>query len=331
MSAEPRSGVTKESPMMEVRVVKVRDEAIDIKSFELASDSGAPLPPLTPGSHIDVHLGPGLVRQYSLCNGPADANRYRIAVKREPDSRGGSATMHERLKEGDSIDISEPRNNFALKSHPGPALLIAGGIGITPILSMALHLLHAGREFSLQYFTRSIAHTAFHDLLSEKRFLNKVTFHYAIEPDAVHSYLRKLLWHRPDNSALYLCGPRPFMDVVESTAAATWPPESVNLEYFSADPAAMSGPRDTFTIRLASTGRDYIVAAEQSIVQALRAAGVGIETSCEQGVCGTCLTGVLSGTPDHRDVFLTDEEREAGDKIVCCVSRAKSSLLELDL
>jgi vanillate O-demethylase ferredoxin subunit len=196
---------------------------------------------------------------------------------------------------------------------------------------MALHLLRTGRDFSLHYFTRSIAHTAFHDVLSEKRFLDKVTFHYAIEPDAIRAYLRKLLWHRADDAELYLCGPRPFMDLVESTAAATWPPEAVNLEYFSADSAALSGPRETFTIRLARTGGDHAVAADQSIVQVLSAAGVAIETSCEQGVCGTCLTGVLSGTPDHRDVFLTDEERDAGDKIMCCVSRAKSGMLELDI
>ena len=317
--------------MLTVKVLKARDVAIDIRSFELGAVSGGPLPPFTPGAHVDLHLGPGLVRQYSLCNGPGDLDRYRIAVKKEPSSRGGSAAVHGRLKEGDLIDIGEPRNNFVLKPRPGPVLLIAGGIGITPILSMALHLLHAGKEFSLQYFTRSIAHTAFHELLSEKRFLNKVSFHYATEPDAVRAYLRRLLWHRAGDAELYLCGPRPFMDLVESIAAATWPPETVNLEYFSADPAAMAGPRETFTIRLARTGGDYAVAADQSIVQVLRTAGVGIETSCEQGVCGTCLTGVLAGTPDHRDVFLSDEERDAGDKIMCCVSRAMSEVLELDL
>jgi vanillate O-demethylase ferredoxin subunit len=317
--------------MLNLKVVKVRDEAIDIRSFELTTPTGAPLPPFTPGSHIDLHLGEGLVRQFSLCNGPEETGCYRIAVKKEAVSRGGSSTMHERVKEGDSVEVGEPRNSFRLKSHTGPTLLIAGGIGITPILSMALHLLHAGKEFSLHYFTRSIAHTAFHNLLSERRFLHKVAFHYATEPDAVRAYLRKLLWHRIPDAELYLCGPRPFMDLVESTAAATWPPEAVNLEYFSADSAALSGQRDSFVIRLARTGGDYSVEADQSIVQVLRAAGADIQTSCEQGVCGTCLTGVLSGTPDHRDVFLSDEEREAGDKIMCCVSRSKSDILVLDL
>jgi vanillate O-demethylase ferredoxin subunit len=316
--------------MLDVKVRKAADEAIDIRSFELVSATGDALPPFTPGSHIDVHLGPGLVRQYSLTNGPADVDCYKIAVKKEPASRGGSEAMHG-MKVGDPIVIGEPRNNFPLKDHAGPALLIAGGIGITPILSMARHLQIGGREWSLQYFARSIPHTAFHDLLSERRFHGKVTFHYAAEPDAIRAYLRRILWHRPDDAQIYLCGPRPFMDLVEQTAAATWPPEAVNLEYFTADAASLAGPRDTFTVRLAREGRDIVVPADKSIVEALRGAGIEIETSCEQGVCGTCLTGVLSGTPDHRDVFLTDEEKQVGDKIMCCVSRAKSEILELDL
>jgi vanillate O-demethylase ferredoxin subunit len=316
---------------LNAKVMQVRDEAIDIKSFELANAAGGALPPFTPGAHIDLHLGPGLVRQYSLCNGPRDVDTYRIAVKKEPASRGGSAALHTKIKVGDEIPISAPRNNFALKDHPGPAMLVAGGIGITPMISMARHLEIGGRPWSLQYFTRSIPHTAFHELLSEKRFLGKVTFHYAAEPDAVRAYLRRILWHRADDAELYLCGPRPFMDLVESTAAATWPPEAVNLEYFSADSAALAGPRDTFTVKLARTGGDYVIPPDKSIVEALKEHGVEIETSCEQGVCGTCLTGVLEGEPDHRDVFLTDEEKRACDKMMCCVSRAKSESLTLDL
>ncbi len=316
---------------LNAKVMLVRDEAIDVKSFELAKSSGDALPPFTPGAHIDLHLGPGLVRQYSLCNGPGDVDRYRIAVKKEPASRGGSEAMHGKINVGDEIGISAPRNNFALKEHAGPALLIAGGIGITPILSMARHLHLGGRHWSLHYFTRSIAHTAFHDVLSERRFLGKVTFHYAAEPEAIRAYLRKVLWHRADNAQLYLCGPRPFMDLVETTASATWPPEAVNLEYFTADSASLSGPRDTFKVTLARSGGDYLIPADKSIVEALAEHGIEIETSCEQGVCGTCLTGVLSGTPDHRDVFLTDEEKLAGDKMMCCVSRAKSDALTLDL
>jgi vanillate monooxygenase ferredoxin subunit len=318
-------------PSMKVRVAKKTLEATDICSFELADPSGSNLPAFTAGSHIDVHIGEGLTRQYSLCSKPGDLGSYRIAVKNEPRSRGGSRSMHERVKEGDILTVSAPRSNFMLKEDADHTVLIAGGIGITPLLSMALHLDALGRSFELQYFSRSIAHTAFHQLLSRRGFAEKVGFHYAVEPDAVRSYLRKHLWHHQGGAHLYLCGPRPFMDLVEQTAAITWPPESVHLEYFSADPASLAGPRETFTVRLARSGGDYVIPPDKTIVQALAERGVQVETSCEQGVCGTCLTGVLEGIPDHRDVFLTDEERASGDKFLPCVSRAQSDVIVLDL
>lgn len=314
-----------------VKVARKVLEAAEICSFELNRAGGGTLPPFSAGSHIDVHIGEGLVRQYSLCIAPGDPSFYRIAVKHEPQSRGGSRAMHERVREGDLLQISAPRNNFALQEGGDHSVLIAGGIGITPLLSMALELDRQGRSFELQYFSRSIAHTAFHALLSQKKFSAKVGFHYALEPDAVRAYLRKHLWHHQEGAHLYLCGPRPFMDLVEQTAAITWAPEAVHLEYFTADPASLAGPRETFIVRLARSGRECAIPADRSIVQALRDNGVDVETSCEQGVCGTCLTGLLEGLPDHRDVFLTDEEREAGDKIMPCVSRARSDVLVLDL
>ena len=239
--------------------------------------------------------------------------------------------MHEQVRQGDTLTISAPRSNFELKEDVDHTVLIAGGIGITPLLSMALHLDALGRSFELQYFSRSIAHTAFHQLLSRKGLAEKVGFHYAVEPEAVRSYLRKHLWHHQGGAHLYLCGPRPFMDLVEQTAAITWPPESVHLEYFTADPASLAGLRETFTVRLARSGGDYVIPTDKTIVQALAEHGIQVETSCEQGVCGTCLTGVLEGIPDHRDVFLTDEERASGDKFLPCVSRAQSDVIVLDL
>ena len=319
--------------MSEVAVVvrRIRQEALDIKSFELTAAAGGALPAFSPGSHIDVAVEPGLVRQYSLTNGPLDTSGYFIAVKQEPQSRGGSRAMHERVKEGDRLTISAPRNNFALEPAASHHLLLAGGIGITPLLSMARSLQEFGASFELQYFSRSIPHTAFHDALAAPRYRGKAAFHYALEPEAVRAYLRKLLWHRREGAHLYLCGPRAFMDLVEQTAAPTWPPEAVHLEYFSADPASLAGPRETFRVRLARSGGEYEIPAGQTIVQALAAQGFQIVTSCEQGVCGTCLTGLLEGTPEHRDVFLTDQERQAGDKIMPCVSRAKGDILVLDL
>lgn len=319
------------TPRIRVAVSRVADEAPDIRSFVLEPVDGAALPPCTPGSHIDVYLQPGLTRQYSLCNGPQEQGHYQIAVKKEPASRGGSRHMHEQVRPGDRLEISAPKNNFALDAGASPCLLVAGGIGITPLLSMAKHLVAAGREFELLYFSRAVAQTAFHALLSSPQFGRRVAFHYALEPDAVRAYLRRKLWQRDGDTQLYLCGPRPFMDLVEQTAAATWPPASVHLEYFGADPQASAGPRASFVVRLARSGLACEVGTGQTVVDAVAAQGVQIETSCEQGVCGTCLTGVLAGTPDHRDVFLTDDEKQAGDKFCPCVSRSLGPELVLDL
>src|SRR5262249_41732262 len=159
---------------------------------------------------------------------------------RVADSRGGSRAMHDRIDEGDILHISPPRNHFPLAPRAKHHLLVAGGIGITPLVAMARHLQSVGASFSLHYFTRSIRHTAFHDLLSQPGFLGKVAFHYAIEPDRLHDYMHKLLWHRPEEGHLYVCGPRPFMDLVEDTAAANWPPEAIHVEYFVADPMAQA-------------------------------------------------------------------------------------------
>jgi ferredoxin-NADP reductase len=326
-----RSPVRVDTPKLKVRVEKVRSEAEDIKSFELVIANGAALPSFTPGAHINVKIDENLVRQYSLCNDPADQGRYLIAVKRVPDSRGGSQTLHEEVNEGDTLSISAPRNHFPLDPSAKHHLLLAGGIGVTPLLCMARHLQRTGASFALQYFTRSIEHTAFHDVLSQPEFRGKVAFHYSVEPERLHEYLHKLLWHRPDGAHLYVCGPRPFMDLVEATAASTWPPEAVHIEYFTADPMASAGPREAFEITLARAGGTYTVPADKSIVDVLTENGIENMTSCSQGVCGTCLTGVLEGTPDHRDVYLSEAERRACDKIMLCVSRAKSKTLVLDL
>lgn len=308
------------------RVAQVRDEAIDIKSFELAGADGAPLPPFTPGSHIDVQLAGGLVRQYSLSGAPSGA--YRIAVKREERSRGGSSAMH-RLARHDVLRIGAPRNHFALDATSGPAVLVGGGIGVTPLLSMAHAMLAAGRPFALHYFTRSAAHAAFYQELSAPPFAGKVHFYHLAEPDQVRASLRQALQHHAGDAQLYLCGPRPFMDTVRDVASATWAPAAVHLEYFGAAPSPPAA--DGFTVRLARSGGHYTVGPRQSIVEALAAHGVAIETSCEQGVCGTCLTGVLEGVPEHRDMFLTDAEKARNDRLCPCVSRARGAELVLDL
>ncbi|RQO36413.1 oxidoreductase [Herminiimonas sp. KBW02] len=316
---------------LSVRVNKITQEACDIKSFELLSASGEALPAFAPGAHIDVRLGEGVIRQYSLCNGPDETDRYLIAVKKETASRGGSLAMHERIREGDLITISSPRNHFPLEQSGGPYLLLAAGIGVTPILAMARHLLAADARFELHYFTRSIAHTAFQALLSGAGFAGHVQFHYGLEPDGLRAYLEQLLSVYPKNSALYLCGPRVFMDLVESAAAASWPPEAVHLEYFNAEPQSRDAEHVSFEVRLERSGGTYLIPPDMTIVEVLAQHGIHIETSCEQGVCGTCLTAVLEGIPDHKDVYLTAAEKKSCDKIMPCVSRAKSGLLVLDL
>ena len=239
--------------------------------------------------------------------------------------------MHERVAVGDIISISAPRNHFPLQPRAMHHLLVAGGIGVTPLIAMARELQSTGASFELQYFARSIEHTAFHALLSQPEYRGKVIFHYAVEPDRLHDYLHKLLRQRRDGAHLYLCGPRPFMDLVEDIAAASWPPESIHIEHFGADPMASAGRSEPFEITLARRGGSYTVPADKSIATVLAENGIGSVTSCEQGVCGTCVTGVLKGTPDHRDAFLTEGERKACDKIMVCVSRSRGGGLVLDI
>jgi ferredoxin-NADP reductase len=327
-----RAPVRTTAPTIDVRLTRVQEEAIDIKSFELASASGMPLPCFTAGAHIDVHVEDGLVRQYSLCNDPSERGRYLIAVKRDAESRGGSRAMHERVDQGDVLTISAPKNHFPIDRAASHHVLLASGIGITPLICMAEHLLARQASFELHYFARSIDHTAFHGQLSEPRFAGKVSFHYAVEPERLREMLHRLLGRRAEGAHLYLCGSKRFIRVVEELTAAHWPPERVHTEYFNADPMASAGERKPFEITLARSGGTFTVPSGKSIVDVLKGEAIcEVTTSCEQGVCGTCLTGVLSGTPDHRDVFLSEAERRAGQKMILCVSRAKSERLVLDL
>ena len=313
------------------RVISIRQETEEIKSFRLARADGKPLKPFEPGAHISVQIPDGLTRQYSLVNGPGERDAYHIAVKREPESRGGSRALHDRVTVGETLMIAGPRNHFPLDRSAKHHLLLAGGIGITPLYAMARQLAETKASFELHYFTRSVGHTAFHAELSRPEFASRVDFHYALEPESLRTYLHKLLRERRPGAHLYMCGPRPFMALVEDIAAASWPPEAVHMEYFSADPLASSGPRTAFEVELARSRKTCTVPAEKSILEVLAEQGVNVVSSCAQGVCGTCITGLLGGEPDHRDAFLSERERKACDKIMLCVSRAKSARLVLDL
>lgn len=314
-----------------VLVEAIDKEAADIKSFVLASASGNELPRYTPGAHIDVHMGAALVRQYSLCGSPSDRSRYMIGVKREPQSRGGSEYMHEHIRVGDRIEISKPRNNFTLDETAGHTLLFAGGIGITPILAMADRLLLLGKSFELHYFGRSPEHTAFCGRLSQPAFAGTVHMHYGLDADAVRTKLANLLRVHGNGTHLYLCGPKPFMDMIVAIATQTWPLEAIHLEYFAADPAAPARSTNSFEVRLARSGHSYVIPEGKSILQVLQEKGLDVAYSCEEGVCGTCLTDVIEGAPDHRDYFLSPADRSANTKICLCVSRARSPFLVLDM
>jgi vanillate O-demethylase ferredoxin subunit len=314
--------------MLRVRVTARVREAQDIASFELAALGGEPLPPFSAGSHVDVEVRPGLVRQYSLCNDPSERHRYLIAVLREPQSRGGSRGMHDDIRVGATLSISAPRNHFPL----APAdryLLLAGGIGITPILCMAERLAHTGAAFALHYCTRSPGRMAFRDRIARSSFADRVRFHFDGAADGFD--LQGTLRAAPPDTHVYVCGPSGFIYAVTGTAQSLgWADERVHLEYFGAAPQDTSADRP-FDVTIASTGDTYHVPAGVSVLQVLLDNGIDVPVSCEQGVCGTCVTRVLGGTPDHRDHYLTDDERAANDQFTPCCSRARTPSLVLDL
>jgi vanillate O-demethylase ferredoxin subunit len=318
---------------LSVRVARKTQEATDICSLELVSTDGSALPGFSAGSHVDVHLPGGVVRQYSLCNDPAETHRYLIAVLRDPGSRGGSVAVHDAVKEGDELKISEPKNHFALAHEAQRSLLLAGGIGVTPILCMAERLAVTGADFEMHYATRSRDRMAFIERIQGSAFAGKVQFHFDDGAPEQRLDLQALLAQPQAGTHLYVCGPKGFMDAVLGTArAAGWGEAQLHWEFFSAgaDTAPRTGD-EAFEVQLASSGRVVVVPPDKTVVQALAEAGVEVLVSCEQGVCGTCLTRVLQGTPDHRDVYLTPEEQEANDQFTPCCSRAKSARLVLDL
>lgn len=315
---------------LSVCVQKRTDEAEGICSFDLVAEDGTALPAFTAGAHIDVHVSPGLVRQYSLCNDPAERNRYKIAVLREPQSRGGSTGMHAQVHEGQRLTIGTPRNHFALVPARH-SLLLAGGIGITPILAMARTLHAQGDSFEMHYCGRSAARMAFRGELAAAPFAQAVHVHTDDGAAGQRLDTRQLLARPEPGTHLYVCGPAGFMDHVLATARdCGWPEERLHREYFAAAPVDTSGD-GAFEVQLSRTGTRCEVPAGKTVLEVLLAQGVDMPFSCESGVCGTCLTSVLDGTPDHRDSYLTEAERAAGTQFLPCCSRSKSPVLVLDL
>jgi len=314
--------------MIPVRVASRVIAAQDVVRLELEPLEGA-LPSFTAGSHIDLVLGNGLTRQYSLCNAPGDDGPYRIAVLREATSRGGSQAVHDDLIEGATLQISPPRNLFDLNETADSYLLVAGGIGITPILAMAYRLYAIGKPFSLHYCARDPARAAFLDELTSAPFADMVHLHFDSDPT---TGLSADAFQAPSpGRRLYVCGPTGFMDfIIKRAADLGWDGDQIHREYFAAAPLATDQNRP-FDLVIASTGQTLTVGADQTAAQVLEAAGVFVPLSCEQGICGTCLTPVLFGQPDHRDLFQTDEEKQSNLLFAPCCSRAMTPSLTLDL
>ena len=302
--------------------------AREMHSFELRDPGGGPLPEFTAGAHLEAVVPCGLVRKYSLCNDPAETDRYVIVVKHEAAGTGGSASMVRDAQVGTTLDCTPPRNDFPLPARAGSFLFIAGGIGITPIMSMLRHLNAQGEtRYRLVYCTRGPEFTAFRDELAAPEFHGRVKIHHD-EGDPDRALDLWPLLQRPTGAHLFCCGPRPMMEAVRDMTGH-WPSSSVHFESF-ADGATTHRASDTpFRVRLARSGGVVDVPADTSILAALRAAGHTVASSCESGTCGTCRTRLVAGEADHRDLVLGDAERD--EYIMVCVSRARSDELVLDL
>lgn len=308
-----------------LRVASVRELATDIFEYRLEAPDGAPLPPFTPGAHLHVTVPSGGTRQYSLSNDPEDRSAYVIAIKREADGKGGSKSFIERTGAGDSVEVSLPRNDFELEPGQGGTVLIAGGIGITPILSMARVLRRQGAPFSFYYLSRSPELTAYREELETGDLAEALTLHHDFGDPGQSLDLSTILAEHGDR-AVYCCGPTGLLHAVRS-AASHWPRGSVRFEDFgtSPAPAAEAGEAadgDGFFVRFEGEDERFLVPGDKSILQVLQEAGRDMPSSCEAGTCGTCRMKLVEGEADHRDLVLFDDEFD--DNIIICCSRAKS-------
>lgn len=313
-----------------LRVSAMRWECDGILALSLRSRDGAPLPGYEPGAHVDLTLAPGLVRSYSLLDGNSGraALEYRIGVALDAKSRGGSLRVHRHLRPGDVLESTTPRNNFPLSEGSPFTQLVAGGIGVTPLLAMAERLSAQGRAWRMQWCVRDRDHLPFQDWLS--RHAEYVDLHVDAEAGGVWSGWNDLVTSLPAGSHLYCCGPAPMLAAYEA-ATRTIDPDRVHLEHFAAKLPPPRADDRTLTVRLARTGATVIVASDQTILDALMASGLQAPHSCLQGVCGACETRVIEGTPDHRDLVLSPAERARGETMMICCSRALTPELVLDL
>jgi ferredoxin-NADP reductase len=310
--------------LTDMRLTAIRYAAKDTNIYEFRRPDGASLPGIEPGAHIDIHLPNGMMRQYSLVTAEGDATSYVVGIKRDRASRGGSRYVHEYLSVGEILKIGGPRNNFPLKEDAGHTVLIAGGIGLTPIWSMAQRLQKLGRSFELHYACRDRNEGVF---LQELQALRQAHVHIDAEAGGFLD-LAPIIANAPQGSHFYCCGPLPMLAGYEA-ATKDLPAEQVHVEYFTAkEEAATEGG---YIVELRKSGLEFAIPEGRTILQVLRDAGVDTPYSCEEGVCGACEVQVVSGEVDHRDNILTQTERKASKTIMICCSGSKSPRLVLEL
>ena len=320
------SDAAPDEPFFTVRVASKRAVAMGTVCFEFVSPDGAALLAFTPGAHLTVVTPLGVRRNYSLCSDAADTSRYEIAVKRDANGRGGSMSLVDNVEQGDQVSISVPRNNFELAPRTNDFIFIAGGIGITPILSMMRHVQRLdGANFRLYYCTRDAESTAFLDVLRDE-LADRMTLHHDLG-DVYKAYDFWPILETPRRAHVYCCGPKGLMESV-ADMSGHWPSGSIHFESFGVDAKAFA-ENVSFSVRLQKSGRSIGVSKEQTMLEALRDNGLTMRSSCESGTCGSCKTGLISGDVDHRDMVLLEEER-AGH-VMPCVSRARFGELVLDL
>jgi len=318
--------------LLTVEVARRTQATPEITCFDLVPAAGTTLPGFSPGAHVDVHLRADLIRAYSLCNDSAERGRYRIAVLREPHSRGGSALLCDTVRAGDRLSISAPRNNFPLR-RARRSLLLGGGIGMAPLLPMAQQLARDGADFALHGYYTSRSRAAFVREIGAAAWSSRAQLHFSDEAGSSRQRLADMLAGLDEDTHVYACGPAGFVEhVIRCAALAGLDERQIHYEPFAL-PTSMKpdcrGP--AFQVRLRSSGRVYTIPADEPPTRALARQGVRIPVSCEEGNCGTCLTGVLEGIPDHRDVCLDAAERARNRQFAPCCSRSRTPLLVLDL
>jgi ferredoxin-NADP reductase len=309
----------------DARLVSIRYAARDTCLFEFARIDGEPLAATEPGAHVDVILPNGLTRQYSLIDAQDAPQSYTVAIKRDGGGRGGSRFIHDELRVGAMVKLAGPRNNFPLVENADGIVLFAGGIGITPIRCMVQRLRARGARWTLHYACRARDEIAF---LGELQPLENVHLHIDAEQSGRLLDIAGIVAAAPRQSHLYCCGPGPMLSAFEA-AAAGWPAEQVHVEYFT--PKSAPATEGGFVVELARSGRSFTVPEGKTILDVLLEAGLDVPFSCEQGICGSCETRIISGIPDHRDAVLTPAEQATNKTAMICCAGSKTDRLVLDL